>query len=114
MDIFELIESHLKKIGRNGLLPAGIILTGGGSGLSTIEDLAKASLKLPVKVFGREIADQTKGKIRDSSWFVAYGLSLLSGLGQGLEERGGFMKNLERLVNKARNALALSTRQLLP
>lgn len=46
-DIFELIESHLKKIKRNGLLPAGIILTGGGAGIATIEDLAKAVLKLP-------------------------------------------------------------------
>jgi len=37
----------LKKIGKSGLLPAGIILTGGGSGVATIEDLARASLKLP-------------------------------------------------------------------
>jgi len=41
-DIFELIELHLKKVGRNGLLPAGIIITGGGAGVSTIADLAKA------------------------------------------------------------------------
>jgi cell division protein FtsA len=33
-DIFELIEAHLKKMGRNGLLPAGIIITGGGSALT--------------------------------------------------------------------------------
>ena len=48
-DIFELIESHLKKINRNGLLPAGIILTGGGSSLLSLEDIAKASLQLPAK-----------------------------------------------------------------
>lgn len=112
-DIFELIESHLKKIGRNGLLPAGIILTGGGSGISTIEDLAKASLKLPVKVFGREVSDQTKGKIRDSSWFVAYGLSILSGSGSAIEENG-FMRDIKRLLSKTRDALASSTKQLLP
>ncbi len=112
-DIFELIESHLKKIGRNGLLPAGIILTGGGSGISTIEDLARASLKLPVKVFDRQIADQTKGKIRDSSWFVAYGLSLFSGTGTAIEE-SGLLKDLKRLFGKTRNALASGTRQLLP
>jgi len=45
-DIFELIEAHLKKIGRNGLLPAGIIITGGGSGVTTIEDFARSVLKL--------------------------------------------------------------------
>jgi cell division protein FtsA len=49
-DIFDLIESHLKKLGRSGLLPAGIIITGGTSGVSTIEDLARAILKLPSKI----------------------------------------------------------------
>ncbi|OIO32135.1 MAG: cell division protein FtsA [Candidatus Yonathbacteria bacterium CG_4_10_14_3_um_filter_47_65] len=77
-DIFELIESHLKKIGRNGLLPAGIVLTGGGAGISTIEDFAKASLRLPSKRATSEIAEmQSSGKnINDSSWFVAYGLCI--------------------------------------
>lgn len=113
VDIFELIESHLKKIGRNGLLPAGIILTGGGSGLSTIEDLAKASLKLPVKVFGREIANQTKGRVKDSSWFVAYGLSVLSETGTAIEERG-FINDLKRIVSKTKEVLTSSSRQLIP
>src|SRR3989338_5629844 len=44
-DIFELIEAHLKKIDRNGLLPAGIILTGGGGSIGSIEALAKAALR---------------------------------------------------------------------
>ena len=48
-DIFELIDAHLKKIKRDGLLPAGIILTGGGSSITTIQDLARASLRLPCK-----------------------------------------------------------------
>lgn len=112
-DIFELIESHLKKIGRNGLLPAGIILTGGGSGLSTIEDLAKASLRLPVKVFGREISDQTKGKIKDSSWFVALGLSMMSGTGSAIDD-SGLLRELKRFMNKTKEILSSSTRQLLP
>lgn len=80
-DIFELIESHLKKIGKNGLLPAGIIITGGGSGIATIEDLARAALKLPSKIanggFGKSIAgEEMRGQIRDSSWAVAYGLCI--------------------------------------
>jgi len=73
-DIFELIDSHLKKIKRDGLLPAGIILTGGGSGLATIQDLAKAALHLPSKVARLEPGEN--GKIRDASWAVAYGLCI--------------------------------------
>jgi cell division protein FtsA len=71
-DMFELIEAHLKKIGRNGLLPAGVILTGGGSGLSSIEDLARAALKLPARV--GTLGSDTKQSPKDATWVVAYGL----------------------------------------
>lgn len=84
-DIFDLIESHLKKLGRSGLLPAGIILTGGTSGVSTIEDLAKATLKLPSKVGSMNFATSLKNcQIKDSSWSVAYGLGVW-GLSNGDE-----------------------------
>lgn len=90
-DIFELIEAHLKKIGRNGLLPAGIIITGGGSGLEMIEHLAKNSLKIPAKTAsilfpkGTETAQAITAShsnknpfpVRDSSWAVAYGLCII-------------------------------------
>ena len=72
-DIFQLIEAHLKKIGRSGLLPAGIILTGGGTGISTIEDLARASLRLPSKTASMTAGHNT---VKDASWAVAYGLCI--------------------------------------
>lgn len=75
-DIFELIDNHLKKIGKNALLPAGIIITGGGSGIATIEDLAKAALKLPSKLATLRFGNDTSNKIRDASWAVAYGLCI--------------------------------------
>lgn len=76
-DIFELIEAHLKKIGRNGLLPAGIILTGGGSGLSGIEDMAKSSLRLPSRIGSIGLGIPEKNGLKDSAWAVAYGLCIL-------------------------------------
>ena len=77
-DIFELIEAQLKKIKRNGLLPGGVVITGGGAGIATIEDFAKASLKLPVKIASAEFFHETphEGHVQDSSWFVAYGLCI--------------------------------------
>ena len=75
-DIFELIDSHLKKIGRSGLLPAGVVLTGGGAGIATIEDLAKAVLKLPSSVAHPAVAQAGKHVVKDSSWLVAYGLAV--------------------------------------
>ena len=44
-----MIENHLKKINRNQVLPAGAILTGSGSNLFSVEEIAKASLRLPAK-----------------------------------------------------------------
>ncbi|MEQ1561211.1 MAG: cell division protein FtsA [Nitrospira sp.] len=83
-DMFELIENHLKKIGRNGLLPAGIFITGGGSGTSTtIEDFAKVALKLPSRIASLNIGGG-KGSIKDSTWAVAYGLCML---GMSKEEK---------------------------
>ncbi|MDE2040805.1 MAG: cell division protein FtsA [Patescibacteria group bacterium] len=74
-DIFELIEAHLKKIGRNGLLPAGIVITGGGSGLNSIDDLAKAALKLPSRV-GTIALLNGNSSFKDATWAVAYGLCI--------------------------------------
>lgn len=76
-DIFELIEAHLKKIGKNGLLPAGIVITGGGSGIETIEDLAKAALKLPSRIATMYSPEGSRKEIKDAAWSVAYGLCIL-------------------------------------
>ncbi|MDD4803703.1 MAG: cell division protein FtsA [Candidatus Pacebacteria bacterium] len=88
-DIFDLIESHLRKIGRSGLLPAGIILTGGGSGIETIEDIARASLKLPSKIASINLISNIKNsQLKDSTWSVAYGLSMI-----GLNNKENLMSN---------------------
>jgi len=109
-DIFELIEAHLKKIGRSGLLPAGIILTGGGSGIETIDDLAKAALRLPSRKALVSFGDNLKGQIRDASWSVAYGLCIL-GLNDSDEEQN--LSGL-RLVKKTKNDIMGWFRQFLP
>jgi cell division protein FtsA len=74
-DMFELIEGHLRKIGRHGLLPAGIILTGGGSLQNSVEEIARAALKLPARVGSITFADG-KQSTKDNIWAVAYGLCL--------------------------------------
>lgn len=65
--IFELIEAHLKKIGKNGLLPAGIIIAGGGSKISYIEEFAKQYLRLP----SRKIEEKPE-------WALSYSMAYQS------------------------------------
>jgi cell division protein FtsA len=104
-DIFELIQSHLKKIQRDGLLPAGIIITGGGSSVATIQDLARASLKLPSRI--ATLDPGQNGKIRDASWAVSYGLCMW---GASDEEEGGTVG----IAKHTRNSIFQWFSQFLP
>ncbi len=49
IEIFEMINDDLKSIGKAGLLPAGVVLIGGGSELPGIVSFAKEILGLPAK-----------------------------------------------------------------
>jgi cell division protein FtsA len=51
-EMMELVRAEFKKIGKDGMLPGGVVLTGGGANLAGIEEFAKEALKLPV-VIGR-------------------------------------------------------------
>jgi cell division protein FtsA len=75
-DIFELVSNNLKRLKRNELLPAGIILTGGGSLVKNIEEIAKYQLKLPAKVGPIDYLFINKFKVRDNSWYSALALAL--------------------------------------
>jgi len=53
-EIFDEVQKELKKISKQGMLPSGIVLTGGGAKLPKIVELAKKELKLPCKL-GRPV-----------------------------------------------------------
>lgn len=104
-DIFELIENQLKRLRRNELLPAGIIFTGGGSYINKIEELAKNQLKLPVRTGPIDSSINSRLKIRDASWYTAFGLALSSGedhsdetinilMGNNFKQVKGFFKSI--------------------
>lgn len=104
-DIFELAENHLKRLRRNELLPAGVIITGGGAHINRIEEIAKRDLKLPCKVGPVDNIISNKLKIRDWSWYNAFGLALSSGIsgknenihssiGDNVKEVKGFFKSI--------------------
>jgi len=73
-DMLKLIDAHLKKQNKSGMLPAGIILTGGGASVGQIETLAKNTLNLPSE---RIEDDQSGRSLKQASWAVAYGLCIL-------------------------------------
>lgn len=96
-EIFEQVNEELKKISRERLLPAGIILIGGGAKLSKIVELAKNKFYLPC-FLGRP-----KGVIgieKDPAWATACGLLLLGADLEEKEKSSGFLKNLSLKMRK--------------
>ncbi|MSR73798.1 MAG: cell division protein FtsA [Candidatus Pacebacteria bacterium] len=81
-EIFEFIVGELKKIKKDGLLPAGVVLVGGGAKLAGITDLARQELRLPVQVGMPDISriEVSSGdvalKLEDPEYACAVGLAL--------------------------------------
>ncbi len=108
-DIYWIIDSYLKKIKRSGLLPAGVVILGGGSHLNVIEELGKEELRLPCRIGMPEAFAGTKNKIRDTSWFPVLGLVIL-GKNTPFESSGSVGEFFTRLKKSASNLL----KQLMP
>ena len=66
----------MKKIDRQGLLPAGVVLLGGGAKVPGLVDLAKEELKLPVQVGFPVELEGIIDEIEDPSFATAIGLIL--------------------------------------
>ncbi len=77
-EIFRLVLDELKKIKHDTLLPAGVILTGGGAKLRGIEDLAKSYFRLPVNIGKPHALGGLTEKVYDPAYSVAIGLLLYS------------------------------------
>jgi cell division protein FtsA len=103
-DIFELVEKHLSRIKRSQLLPAGIILTGGGANLLKIEEIAKKSLGLPVQIGRPKFIKNAEDPIcKNPVWSIALGLCLVGFLDEGgsnLATVGGLMTKIKSTLSK--------------
>lgn len=48
--LFEMVQSEIKKSGYDGMIPAGLVLTGGTAALGGVTDAAANVLRMPVRV----------------------------------------------------------------
>lgn len=107
-EIFYFINAELKKIGRDGMLPEGAVLTGGGSKMRGVVDLAKEIFRLPATVGIPEDSDLISGtSIGDPVYAGVIGTLLLSqkyGSGRGRLRLsfsvGGFANSLKNIFSK--------------
>ena len=105
--MFIQVNAHLKTIGRQGLLPAGIVLTGGGSNLGPVIEIARNILKLPAQL--AQIGHLPRSSGLDATWAVAYGLCRFAYM-EDMEEG----RSLMEIIRHAWDSVSHAIRALLP
>ncbi len=95
-EIFKMVNAELKKISRDGKLPAGIVLSGGGSHMPGILDFAKKHLRLPTALSGPQNIQTIIDRVNDPVFATAAGLVLWSNKNGGPQgpQLGGMFKKL--------------------
>ncbi|MFQ6014366.1 MAG: cell division protein FtsA [Anaerolineae bacterium] len=77
-EILDLILMEIKRSGYDGLLPAGLVLTGGTSALSGFKDLGREVLQLPVRVGAPHDLEGLIETISSPAYATSVGLLLWS------------------------------------
>ena len=73
-EIFEKVDNEFKEIERSGMLPAGVFLTGGGSRLADITQVAKDKLRLPASLAASKNIDTIIDKVQTPEFLTGLGL----------------------------------------
>ena len=107
-DIFDLTNKHLKKIEREQLLPAGAVLSGGGSQLAELLEFTKDYLELPAQVGSLQDVILPAGA-EGWQWATATGLCLLAYDAEKGKPEPGFV-----MTHKAGNFALRWLKSLLP
>jgi cell division protein FtsA len=106
-EIFQLVRAELKKVGKDIMLPGGVVLTGGGAKMAGIEELAKERLQLPAVVGKPEGFSGIVDRISDPAYSAPIGL-MLENMGHGREELApgaGIGQTVDRIKKTLRNLL---------
>lgn len=98
-EIFDRVNAELKRINRDGKLPAGIVLTGGGAALPGVVDFAKKHLRLPSSLGGNQSLDTVIDRVQEPSFATAVGLVLWGQkYGTGVASGASFDKSFQSIL----------------
>jgi cell division protein FtsA len=75
-EILHLVRQELKAIGKDGMLPAGVVLTGGGAKMEGIAEFAKDYLGLPATIGKPDGLTGIVDRIADPAFAAPVGLML--------------------------------------
>ena len=107
-EILYFVNTELKRIGRDGMLPEGAVVTGGGAKMRGLIDLSKEVLRLPSIIGVPEDSDHISGtSICDPQYAGIVGTLLLSQKYSSHRPKfklrlnlGGFVTSLKALIKK--------------
>jgi len=99
-EIFEAVETELKKAGRAGQLPAGVVLIGGGANMKKITEFAKQKLGLAARIGKASGLGGAVDSIEQPEYAVACGLMLVDAEGQATN-RGKNTTHSAKLSSKS-------------
>lgn len=105
-EIFEYVTRELKKISRDGKLPAGVVLSGGGSKLPGLAQFAKNELRLPVSLGAVQNINTVIDQVEDPSFATACGLILWGNKFGGGAQSSGLRLPMGKLLEN-QNVLKL-------
>ncbi|MDP3964172.1 MAG: cell division protein FtsA [bacterium] len=111
-EIFSMTDKELKKIERSGLLPAGIILTGGGAKIPGIVETAKKTFQLPCAIGDPQGVVSSIEKISDPAYTTAIGLVLWGA--QAADKGRGFSGTNFSTVTNATSKMKKWLKSLMP
>jgi cell division protein FtsA len=105
-ELFELINKELKRIGRSGKLPGGVIFTGGTAQIKGIAEYAKEKLELPARVGNIASVGGLADQMSVLIFATPIGLMLLDMLLEGQHAAGhpnnykGMIENITSLIKR--------------
>jgi len=101
-EILERVEKEFKKIQRSGMLPAGVVLTGGGAKIAGLVDLTKQKLRLPASLGYPIGVTSITDRVNDLAFTTSIGLVQwgLHDTPEGTKKRkgGGMGKPVEKVT----------------
>lgn len=93
-EVFDVMQNEMKKIPHTGLIPAGVVLTGGAAKLPGLSAFVKERIKLPVRVGQSFLLEGNNDYFSDPALAVAAGLAIY-----GLEKEFSKHKNKGGEIN---------------
>ncbi len=74
-ELFEAVDAELRKVDRSGMLPVGVVLTGGGMKLPGMVDVSKRVLRLPSTLGEIQGVSGVIDEMKDLGFVTAIGLT---------------------------------------